>query len=73
MLGLLLGAVGVIQIVVAALAFSTAKSNIHEIFSAILFTGGVLEIGVGAILSEIYSIKKTGEKILAVADPDSGK
>jgi len=68
-MGIVLAVIGILQIAFAALAFAGANSNIHEIFAAVLFTGGVLEIGVGAIIAQIGDLQKTGKRLLAVADP----
>lgn len=55
--------VGALQILGAAAAMVSAKSNIHEIYSAILFTGGMLEIAVAAMLMKMTEALEISRKI----------
>lgn len=73
MLAYLLAIVGIAQICFAVLSFLEAKSNIHEIFAAVLFTGGVLEIGVGAILAQLGDMDATAKRLLEAVEANGAR
>lgn len=56
------GVLGVLQILGGILVYAVARSAIHEILGAVMFGMGVMSVGIALVVVELVDIRKNGKR-----------
>ncbi|WP_286296544.1 hypothetical protein [Aminobacter sp. SS-2016] len=62
------GVLGVLQILGGILVYAVARSAIHEILGAVMFGMGVMSVGIALVVVELIDIRKSGKRQVEIFD-----
>ena len=62
------GVLGVLQILGGIVVYAVARSAIHEILGAVMFGMGVMSVGIALVVVELVDIRKSGKRQVEIFD-----